>query len=756
MKKIVITALIVLSMTSITKAYAIDESELTPYNLDMMFDNFYESPLSMPVVETEADKKVINQSSEARYYPLFKRARIKITNFFRAKENARLEKLKEQQIKELTEDNEADDAAAKVLDEFNQQASEKHDAGLQKAKVEENTTVNDEQQESGQAVEENQQVTAETIELSGEVKEQKVENEVVLDCDNIVYDEVNDEIEAVGSPLLTFPPQKVTLKADKMTYNKSSNILKAYGNVTLIKDESKIYGDYVQINMNEENAFMDNVKFKQANFVINTRKATANSDTITFAEGNMVTDGSYKLDLKTRMVGGQDFSRMLVDEEDKSYIVDSVGQVPVKVKADKIKVEGKKDHDTITLERGTVFYGDNKLFKFRRFTAHTDKDHSYFEANYPELGSRPQLGAYIGPGFVFDIPNGAVVKVIPFLNYKSNFGVGGALKYRSGTNMTELAYGSAEDIFVAKGLQRLDDKLFLQYGVNSYMDEGFMGRNIAKYAVELFYKDATQVKDTLAPNLDLTFRQKAGVGYYQNTDYNKYFGDIPNKEIGTTRFKYMAEINQSLFKRENKEELKMFDFSFVMQGSAALYGTGDTQFIGRVGPRIHTQYKRWMQDIVYYLSAFDDHTPMARFDTYRYGRSSLVIRESFRLNKYLGVGWSGNINLSNDAPNDKLFQENAFILSIGPDDFKVNLGYDFIRQRTYFAFAIGMDMKGSSVEFKKMEIKNPDRIAKSDNKMEKLIPTFEEAERAKLEKPKAKVLQYAEVIDIEDPDREQL
>lgn len=218
----------------------------------------------------------------------------------------------------------------------------------------------------------------------------------------------------------------------------------------------------------------------------------------------------------------------------------------------------------------------------------------------------------------------------------------------------------------------------------------------------------------------------------------------------------MAEVNQSLFKRENKEELKMFDVSFVMQGSAALYGTGDTQFIGRVGPRIHTQYKRWMQDITYFLSAFDDHTPMARFDTYRYGRSSLVIRESFRLNKYLGVGWSGNINLSNDAPNDKLFQENAFILSIGPDDFKVNLGYDFIRKRTYFAFAIGMDMKGSSVEFKKMEIKNPDRIARSDTKMEKLIPTFEEAERAKLEKPKAKELQYAEVIDIEDPDREQL
>ena len=753
MKKIVITALIVLSISSVTKAYAFDDAVLTPYTMDTMFDNFYESPLTMPVVETQDEPKVINNGPQASYYPLFKRARIKITNFFRARENARLEKQQAKQLAELEEEDKADEEAAQILEEFNQQALNKDNSNVQKAKVEENVA---EGQAENQTIDENPENAGETIELSGGVQEQKVENEVVLDCDNIVYDEVKDEIEAVGKPILTFPPQKVTLTADKMTYNRSSNILKAYGNVTLIKDNSKVFGDYVQINMNEENAFMDHVKFKQANFAINTRKASANSDTITFEEGNMISEDSYKLDLRTKMVGGQDFSRMLVDEDDKSYMAETVGQVPVKVKADKIKVEGKKDHDTITLEKGTVFYGDKKLFRFRRFTAHTDKDHSYFEANYPELGSRPQLGAYIGPGFVFDIPNGAVVKVIPFLNYKSDIGIGGALKYRSGTNMTELAYGSAEDIFVAKGLQRLDDKLYLQYGVNSYLDEGFMGRNMAKYAVELYYRDEATVKDTIAKGLDLRFRQKAGFGYMQNTDYNKYFGDIPNKEIGTTRLKYMAQVDQSLFKRENQEELKMFDFSVVAQGSAALYGTGDTQFIGRVGPRIHTQYKRWMQDITYFLSTFDDHTPMARFDTYRYGRSSLVIRESFRLNKYLGVGWSGNINLSNDAPNDKLFQENAFIVSIGPDDFKVNLGYDFIRQRTYFAFAIGMDMKGSSVEFKKMEIKNPDRIAKSDTKMEKLIPTFEEAQRAKMSKTSPKVLQYAEVINIEDPDREQL
>ena len=61
------------------------------------------------------------------------------------------------------------------------------------------------------------------------------------------------------------------------------------------------------------------------------------------------------------------------------------------------------------------------------------------------------------------------------------------------------------------------------------------------------------------------------------------------------------------------------DAGFVMQGSAAIYGTGDTQFIGRVGPRVHLQYKNWMQDIGYFISGYSDQTPLPRYDAYRYG-----------------------------------------------------------------------------------------------------------------------------------------
>ena len=89
---------------------------------------------------------------------------------------------------------------------------------------------------------------------------------------------------------------------------------------------------------------------------------------------------------------------------------------------------------------------------------------------------------------------------------------------------------------------------------------------------------------------------------------------------------------------------------------------------------------------------------------YRYGHANVQIREALRVCKYLTVAWSGTLTMTGDSPNGKMFQENSFILAFGPDDFKLNIGYDWVRQQTYFAFVVAMDTKGSSVEFEKMEI----------------------------------------------------
>ncbi|MBQ3641924.1 hypothetical protein II906_08395, partial [bacterium] len=124
--------------------------------------------------------------------------------------------------------------------------------------------------------------------------------------------------------------------------------------------------------------------------------------------------------------------------------------------------------------------------------------------------------------------------------------------------------------------------------------------------------------------------------------------------------------------------------------------------------------------------------------------------------KYLAIAWAGTINLTNDAPNHELFQENAFILAIGPDDFKIHIGYDWFRQETFVSCVMALNTKGSTIHYDKMIIKNPDRLAQNDKEKVELKVFGSPVENTDTQKSKPAKMMYAQVIDIEDPDREQL
>ena len=714
----------------------------SPADLEQVFnETFYEAPFTpLPEVEVKSG----NQTKPVRGTPVFKKVRIKVTNYLREKDYKKTQELIQKQ-KQQMEEQEAEDEAILGKDlniNFKEPKKDKKlfDKKQKEEKVEENQPENPEK----------------TLELEGGVKQQVTTNNIVLDADNIDYDDNKQNITATGSPILKFPQQDVTLKADKMVYNSESNILKAYGNVEIIKQGSHIFGDFIQVNMNEESAFLDNMNMKQSFMTVTARKSEMEGDKIILHDGKMESKESYILNLQTKMIGGNNFNRMIIDDEDKSSITDEVGDTSIHVKAKEIFVNAKKNNDVITLKKAEINYGDYKLFTIPSITAHTNKKRQFFEANYPEFGSRGKLGMYLGPGFVFDTPlqDGSTVKILPILNNKSGIGFGGLLKYRSATNYTDLGYGSSADIFMMKGKQYFDDKLYMQYGVNSYMDEWFFGPRMPKYMAELIYKDRTIVPSTIRDGLDLTFTHRFGLGYMQNNDTNRHGENIASADVGTLRTRYMAEVSQSLFRYQDKERLRYLDLAFVMQGSAALYGTGDTQFVGRIGPRVHTQYKYWMQDIGFFASAYQDNTPMARYDMYRYGHASVYLREALRVHKYLTLAWSGTLTLTGDSPNGEMFQENSFIIALGPDDFKINFGYDWVRRQTYFSFVIAMDTKGSSIDFDKMVIKNPDRLARSD-KEEPQLKVFDEENQTS--KPNsAKKMMYAEVIELEDPDKESI
>jgi hypothetical protein len=188
-----------------------------------------------------------------------------------------------------------------------------------------------------------------------------------------------------------------------------------------------------------------------------------------------------------------------------------------------------------------------------------------------------------------------------------------------------------------------------------------------------------------------------------------------------------------LFQYENREKLKAFSLAAVSQLSTALYGTGDTQVVAKFGPRMSFQYKRWMQDIGYLFNAYEDNTPMRRFDAYRYGSQYIYLREYFRICRWLTVSWFTNINTTNDSINHRRVQENTFYLSVGPDDFKFHLGYDFERQILRAAFEVMMDAKGTSVEYNTFEL-TQDKKAKKSEKQPKVNPNLAPTESRVLDK----------------------
>ena len=89
-----------------------------------------------------------------------------------------------------------------------------------------------------------------------------------------------------------------------------------------------------------------------------------------------------------------------------------------------------------------------------------------------------------------------------------------------------------------------------------------------------------------------------------------------------------------------------------------------------------------------------------------------------------------------------MFQENAFWLSIGPDDIKFNIGYDVIRQNPFFTVEMMTNAKGTHVDYDKLVIKRdkkPSEEAKEPKKEQSA--NFKNSE-------KAPVLEHAEVENI--------
>ena len=115
-------------------------------------------------------------------------------------------------------------------------------------------------------------------------------------CNEMEYFEDRGELEARGDVQIT-SPSGVKITSDNALYNKADNTLKLTGDIEMVNGNTTVSGEYMFVDLNEENALMDDPITRIDNLVINAKEGFAYSDRIENLNGNVALDKQVEMEL---------------------------------------------------------------------------------------------------------------------------------------------------------------------------------------------------------------------------------------------------------------------------------------------------------------------------------------------------------------------------------------------------------------------------------------------------------------------------
>lgn len=230
------------------------------------------------------------------------------------------------------------------------------------------------------------------------VQSQKKDDSLNIDCDEMEYFEDRNELEARGNVLIT-TPDGVKVNADKAIYNKENNIIRLYDKVVMIKDNTKVEGDYMMIDLNEENALMDEPITNLGTLRINAKEGYAYSDRIEEINGNIELNQRVEMELHSQ--GFLKYGRAVPDTRLVDFSLKKERSKPYKLRTKEIIIRPERDHDSILMQDVDVYYHNRKIVNVPSIEFFSDKEMTYSEVNFPpEFGSLKGFGANSGTATV--------------------------------------------------------------------------------------------------------------------------------------------------------------------------------------------------------------------------------------------------------------------------------------------------------------------------------------------------------------------
>ncbi|MBT6843441.1 MAG: hypothetical protein HOA17_06550 [Candidatus Melainabacteria bacterium] len=591
-----------------------------------------------------------------------------------------------------------------------------------------------------------QQVQASPSKLYFPIAKEDVQNntqtelasEAIIDivADEVSYDQERTFYEASGNAETYLSSRKAKLFADYISYDTEAKILEATGNVKMIQatdasileelrydDElpagtDAIYGNYISFNvgtseykLEEPRLYANGIKMlaRELKSKYHTKQEGKKSKNIlNFNKGTIALNepiSVYSHASRVRTLYGfkqrRQGRRRQVDWDDVS------DKKTVRYTAEEVYYDNTRKTNNLKIKGARLWIGEHLSIPSPVHITTTVGAAGNTKFKGPIIGTRERIGGFaMGPRFFYETEPG-IFSIVPLVQIGNgpevSFGAIGSFNTPGDSTSVMAGYGQLEERFILNAHQNIwrkylqVDALVNQFKRNSVFGSSQVGQ---LYDVSSDFR----LKLPFMDDRGMRIRSAAGWASDNNDLFSEERRDQLAEERGTgglgkEHSGYRVEFETDFYTKPVwRYGNEKYNFSVRGRSQAALrfYDTGDSLQVARFGPAFETRFDNLKFELAYLFAAIGGSSPFL-FDQFVDGFQAVILDGDYEVNKWFTIGTLLTYSLDKER-----FTRNQIRSEFGPEDFKMRVSYDTIRNQIGLGFNV---IFGDTIDFERLKVK---------------------------------------------------
>jgi hypothetical protein len=537
-----------------------------------------------------------------------------------------------------------------------------------------------------------------------------------ITADQIRFSQETNFYEAIGNAEVFLPDRDAKLYADRITYDTEKKLIQAFGNIKVDQKTNEIYGEYASFDLGENSLEMESPRLFLSGIKLKARelkskyieKKNEKYTELHFKNGVVALDDPIVVYSHATQVSTL-YSREIADYNRNRKIDwnDLSDKSSLRYSAKEIRIDNTKKINNLRINGARVWINKNLSVPSPFHITSTIGEGGQTKFKGPVIGNRERLGGFLlGPRFYKEIDKG-IFSFVPVLQIGDGpeFGAGLISTFNTPNDTTaiKIGYGSLKNRFIGSFHQDVIKKYFQVNALyNQFKRDSIFGAS----QVGQLYETSSQFRLHLPFVDDRGIRVHAAAGWAK--DNIELFNGQRREDLSEEREGVPAREEHSGFRTELEASLytqpiwrygnELYNISLRGRGQAAmrLYDTGDFNTIARFGPALQARLDNLAFEIDYLFAAIGGESPFL-FDQFIDGNQSVIFDGDYIVNKWFSVGTVVTYNINRDK-----FVRNEIRAELGPQDFKIRLGYDLVRNQFDLGFNV---LYGEPIKYDALNVK---------------------------------------------------